>query len=394
LKSAVFFVFLLMGCMSRNSDSQINIIGGTTDFAGFEVAERSVVGIVSREVAGASKTQLSCTATLVKENWVLTAAHCLVNGDSSVAAPSDLFVRFVDPNGQGPELDRPVVQTEIPFGVKGAIFAPFLDLALIRFSGGTPYGYSPAKLFGDVAFLGKGDKVWLAGFGFDEQGEFGRKKIVETVFHSYSGPGFSGGFLLYGPTPGKAECGGDSGGPMFAKKGGMLGLIGVTHGPAGSIYPNYSGTECESMGMYLAFGSFQKWMQAILPDLEFASESVMSFPARFQAADQVSDDFLSMCQNPEKLTRESLLAIQLIVAATASGGPGCLQADAERLQLRNLAFPRPGVLLEYGNGLKFNSDLLAKFLPSLNFVSLSASMLTNVSAFDDLKATGAYVSIH
>lgn len=144
----------------------------------------------------------SCSATLIHPLIVLTAAHCVADG-----VPSD--VQFGESVTTGHQLVGTTVCRQGP-GWNGAtaqgqdyaycrLDAPVTSIPIIPVAGGC-----------EQTAIYPGARIMHVGFGVDENGETGRKKMLDTEIDAISGQNelISGDFD-------QVICNGDSGGPTF-----------------------------------------------------------------------------------------------------------------------------------------------------------------------------------
>lgn len=190
------------------ADPAAAIVGGTP----------APAGIAAHTVMIVSTRGASCTGTLVTQDLLLTAAHC-------VAPKADYAVALV---GHGPVALIPVLRVGLHPGFDAEQFRtrrPTPDLALVKLGEPLPDRFVPARLSMDGAIPPKGSRFLLAGFGMTADGaekSAGTLRAVEVA-----SIGSTGGIMLrLAAEPGPAgACTGDSGGPAFAN-GVVAGVIG------------------------------------------------------------------------------------------------------------------------------------------------------------------------
>lgn len=160
-----------------------------------------------------------CTGTFIRDDVVLTAAHCNL--------PVRSYEKLLDVTVFGPGLSRktPLVATKT---VAQPDYRDYTDVGLVFF----PAGSAPAlaKL---ATVPGKsGDKVRFVGFGRDmfraDTRGLGRKRIGTNVMDNANGlVTITNEFSPYKtPAPGQSIfIKGDSGGPLFDSQGDILAVV-------------------------------------------------------------------------------------------------------------------------------------------------------------------------
>lgn len=245
-------------------NSGSGIIGGTTVKEGDPIA-KSIVGLVmeinannssqsaylSRKKKPTPGSQPSdpgqgrqmyaiCTGTLVTENVILTAAHCMdADISKAVVVFGDDFSAAFDKNAtKKPSIEtRQVVNWSINPLWARAKNEQFNegDTAVVKFDGSLPEGYAPAQILPDASALRNGADVVVAGYGADRKisgdantsGDSAgvgtlRKVTVQIVNAKISQTEMEIGARQ------KTVCHGDSGGPSFIELNGEYYLWGVT----------------------------------------------------------------------------------------------------------------------------------------------------------------------
>ena len=162
---------LSMGC-SRTPYSQTKIVGG-------KPLEEGNPGLYS-EVALLHYDAQKCSATVIAEDLVVTAAHCV----KGISDPSTLKIYFGETvQDKETHLLRDVSAFQ-SFRNDGD-YEGLFDIAWIRFSGALPEGFRPIEVLGDPRGLVAGESVLLVGHGRnDVEGlpELGVRLKTEQIF--------------------------------------------------------------------------------------------------------------------------------------------------------------------------------------------------------------------
>ncbi|MDX9732140.1 MAG: trypsin-like serine protease, partial [Bdellovibrionales bacterium] len=143
---------------------------------GSEDFSKSIVGLFDSRVGGV------CTASILTDSILVTAAHCLES------EPSALRIVFgTDFNARGAiirEVDAYQVSPLWPYRQSAPINTG--DIALVKFSGGLPPGYKRVNFVGDLNLLKDGMDVLIAGFG-TSQATPARDPRTGATFTQHSG---------------------------------------------------------------------------------------------------------------------------------------------------------------------------------------------------------------
>lgn len=265
---------------SENKSSQI--IGGTKVAEGAPITA-SIVGIYDTE------NQFTCTGTLLADNVVLTAAHCVEAKANRIRIVFGLELMSTI-NAREVDIRQNFIRTATSVKVHPKYDdvanelknTDWHDIALIKFAGTVPEGYKPATFLTDSSLLVKGAMVTLAGYGVTsveaEQVDVKKIKNIDKAIedgdivcdddantHCFKVV-FIGDDELYetkAPIEALAEtevrldegehgtCVGDSGGPAYIEKDGQYYFFGITS--RGSF-------ACDSEGVYTNALTYKDWI--------------------------------------------------------------------------------------------------------------------------------------
>lgn len=301
-KIAVLLLFgFVVSCTSgktpvSGNNNQNGIMGGklATDS---DAPVKSIVAIVD------AKDGSSCTGTLIAENIVLTAAHCVKGVNPKVL--QIVFHKDMEWVLSSKEQDiiqenvRRVTSTvyhedyvdEETEGAKPKdnILEGSFDIGLIKFKGSLPEGYKPIDILTDDSWVDTKQEIHLFGYGvheinltdinpklianLDELIETGEIVCDDQLLHCSSVEMFADGVLRKAVAPiqgftenefllnesSQGTCAGDSGGPAFIEKDSKFYLYGVT---------SRGGGLCDDYGVYGNVSYLYPWIQDAIPKMK------------------------------------------------------------------------------------------------------------------------------
>jgi secreted trypsin-like serine protease len=226
---------MLMGaCATRSDDllsGSVSIVNGDSANRREKLA-RSVVALVAIQ----DGSEALCTGTILNDQSVLTAAHC-------IASPQEMLVVF-GPNvkSAAPDKRRKVLSYKRH---------PTADLAIVHFTGGLPDGYSPVTLMNSGHSVRAGSEVLMMGYGVtDGLRHKGAGVLRETRSLVLN---FTSNAIV---TDGRQSsvCFGDSGGPAFVQsEGGEWSQVGVAHA--------VSDQACDQASIHTRVFPYEAWIR-------------------------------------------------------------------------------------------------------------------------------------
>jgi len=190
------------------------IIGGQIARKGSAAAYSTV-----RIHTGASR----CTGSIIADDMVITAAHCLVHKPD----PGKLRVGFGVRPGSGGSVGVLDYRLQPNHRIrKGGYTGSAFDLAVIRIRGKIPKGFGPAIILKDSAGLEENDVVVTAGYGrtiANDPESGGILRVTKLLVKRHQ----NAHEIVLDSANGTATCTGDSGGPTFIEYSDTLFLFGV-----------------------------------------------------------------------------------------------------------------------------------------------------------------------
>ncbi len=159
-----------------------------------------------------------CSGTIVSENHIVTASHCL-----ETTSPADFAVHFGS-SALNPTAVRDVAKIDYR-GIPGSV-ANGQDIAVFTLTAPIPAGYTAATLPEAGMPLTENTPVKIAGYGLTNSNGTGAGTQLQG---SAVIVGITAAEIQTQPGPtGQSLCQGDSGGPTFVTVGGELIVVGVT----------------------------------------------------------------------------------------------------------------------------------------------------------------------
>ncbi|OYZ23411.1 MAG: hypothetical protein B7Y39_05130 [Bdellovibrio sp. 28-41-41] len=233
---------------------------------GLEPEEASTTGIIGGKdvAANESPAQTSvvlydptvkavCTGSLLGNNLVLTAAHCLGKDPSKI-----LVVFSTSLQKANATMTRPVVGAiaHNQWQTTRAKTKDTNDIALIKFQGTTPIGYRAVNVLPNTSALKDKSAVLLAGYGMSDGAKKTGTGVLRQTMTTIASTQFASSEILVEQRLGRGACHGDSGGPAYIVANGVYYLWGVTS--RGSMDTK---DQCNALSVYTNILFHLKWLQ-------------------------------------------------------------------------------------------------------------------------------------
>ncbi|KAJ1814247.1 Kallikrein-14 [Coemansia sp. RSA 2598] len=202
-----------------------------------------------------------CGGSIISDQWILTAAHCIKN-----ASPSDIAVYIGEPK-YNPDPSKSASVAEVHNHPQYDDSTMTNDISLLRLSEPIT-GKKASTIDIDASTVGDGTKVTALGWGYtSETGTTPSTDLMKVDLNTLSQAecgtkdtkftGNDGARICVASDNGKATCPGDSGGPLIRSVGGKLTLVGITSfgtaGPGQSVTVNCGGAGMVSLFTHAAY---------------------------------------------------------------------------------------------------------------------------------------------
>lgn len=274
-KALILIVLSLAACTPNSkglptavSHSKDSIIGGVKASASDTVTASTV------SLIGYYKGTLMsfCTGTLISRNLILTAAHCLANGDENFSVYFGAVLPKKAKSANLLKSSKWIIHPgfDVVSDEEGRPITTKNDVALIKLESEIPFFAKPVPVLDENISLAVGDILLLAGYGLVneiEQSQMAKglnyvRVPVAKMFES---------IIVTDQTNAKGACAGDSGGPAYLETSNGLVVVGATRGPHERV------EDCRHYGEYTNAPMFKSFLveQAKLMDAEepqFTSE--------------------------------------------------------------------------------------------------------------------------
>ncbi len=243
-------VIALAACQSNFTtgvelnENVAGIVNGN-DADGSEPFVKSIAGLAVQAPTG--QLAIFCTGTIISEDLVVTAGHCIPNVQNDRIK---FFVVFgLNESSENLEL-RPIVRKTAHdnYPSKGSN-QDINDIGLVQFSGGLPEGYHPMPILEDDSVLQPGTEVLMVGYGTNNPSTQGGSGILRYTYIPIAGS-FGENEIVTDESK-SGSCNGDSGGPGLIYLDGQYYLWGATS--RGDAY-------CRRFGIYTKVTAYRDWI--------------------------------------------------------------------------------------------------------------------------------------
>jgi len=224
------------GAEGLGVDADGKIYGGDAP----DAAHHDAVVSIHRQLSGFTLPQPFCSGTLIADDVILTAAHCMDTGSGAqpvtAREPADLMV-FVGDRPVGNLTGNTWAVSEVEIHEDYDRIWLEHDLALLRLT--TPVTtVAPVDALPHAEGFTADDvgmTVNFAGFGYTESGSYGAKIQADGTLDGLgcdvvgcTSAGFPDTQISYDQRSGIGTCNGDSGGPAFVERDGVVYTAGIT----------------------------------------------------------------------------------------------------------------------------------------------------------------------
>lgn len=251
----VLLALSLSGCNQSFKQNEVNVNGdgiiGGTEIQKGDPIQKTVVGVYD------SVTGELCTGSLLPNNLVLTAAHCIASDYENIEIIFDITLTDDSPYYPVDKGEKSVF-----FDSRSQKDTNRGDIAILHFEGELPEGYEPAKLM-NAFTLEKNTKVIIAGYGVSNGNTGEGAGTLRTTLVAVADPFYAESEVKLNQTMGKGACHGDSGGPAYLKINGQYFVWGITS--RGFDDPD---NDCSKYSLYTNVIYFNDWINQTVEKLK------------------------------------------------------------------------------------------------------------------------------
>lgn len=262
----ISLIFLITHCAPKTNSQLALSTNKNPIIGGQEITSPNDPIASSTVILYNDTTKGICTGSLINDQLILTAAHCVPEALGKYYA---IFtqqwsgikkenIRLITKGIVHPtyKTTQENLKRSPGYGIPTTpvtIAKNIADLAILKFSGGLPTGYKPVYFLTQMNYLKNNSVITLAGFGANQgitkQGLGTLRKAETTIFNS----SYSQTEILTDEKHNRGSCNGDSGGPAFVLINGVYYFWGI----ASLGLSN----NCNEYGVYTNALVYLKWLQ-------------------------------------------------------------------------------------------------------------------------------------
>lgn len=226
---------VIVGCSQPHQTSSIQL-QNPTGIIGGEAAKSTdavTASTVSLVMNYMGRAHSFCTGTLISENLVLTATHCLAEmniNEYGIFFGETLPKNFDDANIR--KVKAAVTHPGYKFELDPVenVYTGFNDIGLVMLETEAPSFAKPVAILNDTV-LTIGQKLLLAGYGLVNEISVPAQKATGLNFVHVTIAKLFSNIIVTEQSQAQGACAGDSGGPAYLETENGLIVLGITRGP-------------------------------------------------------------------------------------------------------------------------------------------------------------------
>ena len=236
----------------KNVSAVYDVTADTAKILGGEVVQPSDIvanSTVALKYVEGNNAYPMCTGTLIAPNLVLTASHCLRGQNKS-----NIRIGFsLDAKNQ---VDVETMWEIADFTIhpKYGSTGRLNDVALIALKKAAPAPYKPVAIVSDKYTMTVGMPMLLAGYGVIDDLTGKDTEALRKVTVPMAKILDAEMILVTDQRKSTGACNGDSGGPAYLEKDGVLYVYGITRGP------HAMAPDCHNYGEYTWASKFETFI--------------------------------------------------------------------------------------------------------------------------------------